>query len=163
MRDIRSRFMIIVVSAILMSFGLDLGTAVGSPSTTHATNDPVVQPSEPQVVESQRNDITPQAWECRQGDFCVWENTGGTGRRCSWTNADPDWFSGTVVCSWADDTKVESAFNNGLSTDVLSVETFWTAGYLSFARFDCFDRGVLYNITNGGVTLQSHRWRTYTC
>ncbi|MEV0743328.1 hypothetical protein AB0I51_47150 [Streptomyces sp. NPDC050549] len=39
-----------------------------------------------------------------------------TGNRCSWSNADSDWTSGTVTCSSADDRNVKSVYNHGTSS-----------------------------------------------
>ncbi|MGQ4475235.1 peptidase inhibitor family I36 protein [Streptomyces sp. SAS_276] len=40
------------------------------------------------------------AASCPSGSLCVWDQINYTGNRCSWSNADNDWTSGTVTCSW---------------------------------------------------------------
>ncbi|MGY1503364.1 peptidase inhibitor family I36 protein [Streptomyces sp. QTS52] len=54
---------------------------------------------------------TSQAWECASGSLCIHTGAYGTGSRCSWSNADPDWYSGSVQCSWSDTRNVGSAYN----------------------------------------------------
>lgn len=115
----------------------------------------------PVAVPVHHRDVTVLAWECPSGDFCVWENTGGTGRRCNWNVADPDWQGGTIRCSWSGSTKVESALDNGNDSSFASVAVYLQANYGS--RWGCFDRGVTYNVTAGGVLLRSHRWVTSHC
>lgn len=104
------------------------------------------------------------AWDCPAGNVCVWENRGGTGRRCHWSDADPDWWSGSIVCSWADDTKVESFRNNGRSTGYSGVALYQGANYATPFWF-CAPQltGDLWDVTNGGVFLRSHRWITGSC
>lgn len=149
MRNMSSRIITMMVMVLAITFGIGAGVASGSTG--------------PLTIPVEKGGFSVQAWECPSGDFCVWENTGGAGRRCNWSNADPDWWSGSIVCSWADDTLVESAFNNGANPDFQSVETFTGANYAASTRFACLRRGVLYNITAGGIKLRSHRWVTYTC
>ncbi|MGB3438562.1 MAG: peptidase inhibitor family I36 protein [Actinophytocola sp.] len=115
----------------------------------------------PVAVPFHGEDASALAWECPSGDFCIWENTGGTGRRCNWSVADPDWQGGTIRCSWSGATKVESAFDNGNDTSFASVAAYRQANYGS--RWGCFDRGVTYNVTAGGVLLRSHQWVTNHC
>lgn len=149
MRSNLPKIVTMIVMMLAITFGIGAGIASGSTG--------------PLTVPVEKGAVSVQAWECPSGDFCVWENTGGTGRRCNWTNADPDWWSGSIVCSWADDTKVESVLDNGNDSRFLSVEAFTGANYAAGTRFACFRRGVPYNITAGGIKLRSHRWVTYTC
>jgi hypothetical protein len=161
MRNIRSRFVVIMVLTLSVAFGLGAGIATASTAgSTAGAAAPAAESAVPAPVEA-RGAASPLAWECPSGDFCVWENTGGTGRRCNWDVADPNWSSGAIVCSWADDTRVESALDNGNVARFLSVEVFRNANYGS--RFACLRRGVTYNITAGGIILQSHRWATFVC
>nr|WP_239106223.1 peptidase inhibitor family I36 protein [Streptomyces rubrogriseus] len=57
----------------------------------------------------------PQAWACNDGSFCVYSADNGTGSVCGWSGDDPDWRNGTSVCGWAGGTRVQCAYNNGLS------------------------------------------------
>lgn len=105
----------------------------------------------------------PLAWECPAGDLCVWENQNGTGRRCNWSNADDDWWNTPVVCSWADDTKVESFANNGTSSRYSGVALYRGANYTNFYFCAPQGTGLGWNVPNGGVFLRSHRWITGAC
>lgn len=141
------------VLAVLFLSMMTVVVALASPATA--------QPAAPKPVAVAKADVTIQAWECARGDFCVWENTNGTGRRCAWSGADPDWWSGNIVCSWADDTPVESAFNNGTDPKFFAVQPFRDADYQN--GWYCFRPGYLYNVTAGGVKFRSHKWVTYQC
>lgn len=149
MRNIRKLLLVlsVVVSSML--------SVAGAVSAADAGPVPVA------VDRSAVSTSAALAWECPRGSFCVWEDTNGNGRRCNWDVADPDWWGGSVVCSWADDTPVESAWNNGVNLNFRSVEVFRGSNYGS--RFACLTRGTQYNITAGGVILRSHRWATFTC
>ncbi|WP_399946250.1 peptidase inhibitor family I36 protein [Streptomyces sp. BBFR25] len=57
----------------------------------------------------------PHAWACNNGSFCVYRADNGTGSVCGWSGDGPDWRNGTSVCGWAGGTRVQSAYNNGLS------------------------------------------------
>lgn len=83
---------------------------------------------------------------------------GGTGSRCSWTNVDPDWYSGSVQCSWSDTQNVGSAYNRGTSSAYGWVVLYTGANYT----------GTGYCIPqNGGswsslnVRIRSHRWEAF--
>ncbi|WP_097259709.1 peptidase inhibitor family I36 protein [Streptomyces sp. TLI_55] len=98
-----------------------------------------------------------QAWECSSGDVCVWNATNGTGSRCSWTNADPDWWSGSIQCSWSDTQNARSAYNRGTSSSYAGVAFYSGANYSGY--LGCLSQ-------NGGwdddfnVRIRSHRWVT---
>lgn len=98
---------------------------------------------------------TAQAWECSSGDLCIYTGANGTGSRCSWSNADPDWYSGSIQCSWSDTQVVGSAYNRGTSSSYNWVILYTGANYT----------GTGYCIPqNGGswaglnVKFRSHRW-----
>lgn len=102
------------------------------------------------------------AWECSVGSFCAWTGLDGTGSRCSWSNADPDWLTGSVQCSWAGTTKVQSYLNNGTSPGFTGVEIYLNPNYVN--KFHCvLQGGQGWDVTAGGVFLRSHRWITSTC
>lgn len=162
MSILRRTFIAAVLVGIVGASALaTTGTAAASVSATASAITTKVAPApEPIVVAS--SDFTTQAWECPAGNFCVWENTNGTGRRCLWSDADPDWWSGSIVCSWADDTPVESFLNNGTSTRFTGVQAYMSANYQNPA-WGCIPRGQPKNVLNGGTKLRSHQWVTYTC
>ncbi|MEU6539782.1 peptidase inhibitor family I36 protein [Streptomyces sp. NPDC047000] len=96
-----------------------------------------------------------QAWECSSGNVCVYTGAYGTGSRCLWSNADPDWYSGSITCSWSSSTNVGSVYNLGTSSSYGYVVLYTGANYT----------GTGYCISqNGGywadlnVRIRSHRW-----
>ena len=110
-----------------------------------------------------KEEYTTQAYSCAAGDFCVWDQLGGVGNRCAWDVADPDWRAGAIRCSWSGVRKVLSAKDNGNDSRFLAVAVFHGADYNPNTRFACLQRGVPYDITEGGVFLRSHRWVNYYC
>ncbi|TDV57693.1 peptidase inhibitor family I36 [Actinophytocola oryzae] len=108
-------------------------------------------------------ELTVLAWECAAGDLCVWDGAGGTGNRCSWTNADNDWWSTPTVCSWADDRPVKSIYNRGQSTNYLGVNLYSAANYASSSRVLCAWQGTQWEANGTGVKMRSHRWTSSDC
>jgi hypothetical protein len=153
--------LITLMSSLTAALVAPANASTASDSANGAAPAQTADSAGPTLVEATKSGVSPQAWECPSGDFCVWENTGGTGRRCNWDVADPDWWAGSVVCSWADDTPVESALDNGNVSRFLAVRVYRSANEQN--SFACLRRGVLYNITAGGVRLRSHEWVTYYC
>ncbi len=100
------------------------------------------------------------AWsDCPSGDFCIWSGTNASGSRCSWSNADSDWYSGTIQCSWADTQPVRSAYNHGTSSSYWGVWVYIDANYQWL--WSCLPQGYVWtDVTFGG---QSHRWMTSAC
>ncbi|MET7877384.1 peptidase inhibitor family I36 protein [Micromonospora profundi] len=98
--------------------------------------------------------------DCPVGSFCVWSGNNATGSRCSWSNADNDWYNTPVVCSWADNQVVRSAMNRGRSTSYRSVHFYsganYTGTYGCLGQNDQFMNDIYEN-------LRSHRWRTASC
>lgn len=146
----RTRLAVLIISAAVALLGLAL-PAAAQPAG----------PTAPELVYADAG-FTIQAWECESGNFCAWENTDGTGRRCKWSGYDPDWWGGSIICSWADDTPVESFVNNGTSTNFTGVQLYMGADYQNPA-WGCIPRGKRINVLSGGTKLRSHRWVTYTC
>jgi hypothetical protein len=140
-----------------MAFGLTAMLLAGTVATAQAAT------PRPSAVPATAEAAPLAAWECPAANLCVWENTGGTGRRCNWSDADPDWWSGSIVCSWADDTKVESFRNNGRSTSYTGVRLYHGASYSNLYFCARQLTGELWNIPSGGVYLRSHQWVTGSC
>ena len=98
-----------------------------------------------------------QAWECNSGDLCAYTGDYGTGSTCSWTNADSDWWGGTVQCSWSDTTNVGSAYNRGTSSAYNYVVLYTGANYTGNHYCLVQNGGFVSNLN---VKIRSHRWRT---
>jgi hypothetical protein len=98
------------------------------------------------------------ASDCAAGYLCVWDGANYTGNKCSWQNADADWWSGSVVCSWADDRVVKSIYNHGTSSAYAGVTIYYGANYAS--PIGCVYQGQMG--TGTGVMIRSHKWTT-TC
>ncbi|WP_198154079.1 peptidase inhibitor family I36 protein [Catenuloplanes japonicus] len=94
------------------------------------------------------------AWECPSGNVCVWTEPYGTGSRCNWSDADSDWRSGSISCSWSGSLPVRSIYNNGTSSSYAGVALYRSSGYNDF--YWCVPQGILRNDEN--VFLRSHRW-----
>lgn len=109
-----------VIGFVLLTLVLGAGTSAAGPKV------PVAAPAD---VSS----ASVTAWECSVGDFCAWTGLNGTGSRCAWTNADPDWRSGTIQCSWSGSQPVQSYWNRGTSTSYRGVKLYQGAGYTSLA------------------------------
>jgi hypothetical protein len=105
------------------------------------------------------SDLGAQAWtgSCPSQYVCFYSGDNGTGSRCAWTGQDNDWLAGTIVCSWARNTRVQSVWNNGTSGTGVS---YYTSFNFS-GRVGCTASGTRGNFAgnNGaGYFLQSHRW-----
>lgn len=98
----------------------------------------------------------PDAWQCTPGAFCVYTGDNGTGSVCAWTGDDPDWTSGSSACSWARGTRVQSAFNNGLSGSPVAA---YTATSFGGTRAFCLVKGRKINLSGVGTYLRSHTWK----
>ncbi|MCG7210202.1 peptidase inhibitor family I36 protein [Streptomyces arenae] len=100
------------------------------------------------------------ASDCPSGSLCVWDQINYTGNRCSWSNADSDWTSGSVTCSWADDRNVKSVYNHGTSSSYEGVGLYSGAGYSGY--LGCIGQGVKGPGVSGspGLKVLSHKWLT---
>ncbi|WP_338684545.1 peptidase inhibitor family I36 protein [Streptomyces acidiscabies] len=96
----------------------------------------------------------PLAWECSSGYMCVWSGTNGTGSRCTWSSADPDWWNGSVQCSWSDTQNARSAWNRGTSSSYAGVAFYHGANYSDYSG--CLSQGGRDSSFN--ASLRSHRW-----
>ncbi|GGW65380.1 peptidase inhibitor family I36 protein [Streptomyces xantholiticus] len=104
--------------------------------------------------------VPPPAYaDCPSGSVCFYTGTGGTGSRCTWSNADPDWTSGSVTCSWARTQPARSMYNHGTSSAYTAVAFYTGANYTSYNG--CMGQGWAGNI--GPAYLRSHKWVTFAC
>jgi hypothetical protein len=140
--------LVVAVLAALFAVGGTAGAAVPGEPAYH-----VVSPGE----------VTVLAWACDAGDLCVWDGYGGTGNRCSWTNADNDWWNTPVVCSWADDRPVKSIYNRGQNTNYIGVNLYSAANYASSSLVLCAWRGTQWEASGTGAKMRSHRWTSGSC
>jgi hypothetical protein len=122
--------LLFVVAAALMSL---LGTATAAPAS----------------------DVSPQALSCPGGNVCAWPVIDGSSSRCSWSNADNDWWNAPVTCSWSSSRTVKAVYNNGTSPSYAGVCLYRGANYTSFEVF----------VAQGGTKtfvisplLRSHKW-----
>jgi hypothetical protein len=98
---------------------------------------------------------TQAAWDCPSGDLCVWTGSNGTGSRCTWSNADPDWWSGSIQCSWSDTQNVGSAKNSGTSSSYGYVVLYTGANYTGDGYCIPQHGGTWAGLN---VRIRSHRW-----
>ncbi|MEU6195233.1 peptidase inhibitor family I36 protein [Streptomyces sp. NPDC047061] len=108
------------------------------------------------IAPSAASASTQAAWDCPSGDLCIWTGTAGTGSRCTWSNADVDWYNAPVVCSWADDQVVGSAKNNGTSSSYDWVVLYDGANYGGTRCWFIAQHGD--TASNINLKFRSHRW-----
>ncbi|MEU0878637.1 peptidase inhibitor family I36 protein [Lentzea sp. NPDC005914] len=99
------------------------------------------------------------AWECNTGNVCFWNGFGGTGGRCMWDVADPDWTAGSVQCRWSTTTEIRSVYNRGTSS-VTGVVFYRNAGYTN--RMGCARQGQKGDLA-GTYQVRSHQWSSGPC
>ncbi|MFF5362762.1 peptidase inhibitor family I36 protein [Streptomyces scabiei] len=97
----------------------------------------------------------PQAWSCGSGNLCAYTGGAGNGSRCSWSNADADWWSGSVQCSWSDTQNVGSAKNSGTSSAYDYVVLYTGPNYTGNGYCIPQNGGEWPNLN---VRIRSHRW-----
>jgi hypothetical protein len=144
---------------------LALGAAV-SPSAAQAAVDrgPETAPAAvaaPRAVDSVTGRALPQ-WGCDSGYICFWTGPDGTGSRCAWDIADPDWADGGIRCSWALTTNVKSVFNKGTSGDGSTGVAYWTTKEFAGNRIGCTRNGQNGNLA-GTYKIRSHKWISGPC
>ncbi|TQS43028.1 peptidase inhibitor family I36 protein [Cryptosporangium phraense] len=93
---------------------------------------------------------------CPSGSFCIWPVHDHSSGRCSWSNADADWQTAPVVCSWAATRPVQYLYNNGTSSSYAGVCIYIGANYSRPSSWA--SQGQYYGILGGGDFLRSHRW-----
>jgi hypothetical protein len=101
----------------------------------------------------------PAAWACNTGNVCFYTGPDGTGSRCMWSVADPDWATGGTVCSWALTTNVKSVWNRGTSS-ATGVAYYLQTNYTN--RVGCTRQGQSGNLA-GTYKVRSHRWISSSC
>jgi hypothetical protein len=136
---LRPLTLLFVVAAALMSL---LGTATAD---TAAAPRPAA--SAP--------DVSPQALSCPGGSFCAWPFIDGGSSRCSWSNADNDWWNAPVTCSWASSRTVKAVYNNGTSTIYAGVCLYRGANHTAFETFVPRAGTKTFAIS---PLLRSHKW-----
>lgn len=154
MRHVRNIFMA-VLSGVLM-----LVVAVTAPSA-HADTPAAAQAphSAAMAWDDQTGEALP-AWDCNLGNVCFWNSFDGTGGRCMWDVADPDWTSGSATCSWATSRAVMSVYNRGTSSGLTGVVYYRNTGYNT--RAGCTRQGQHGNLA-GTYQLRSHQWTNGSC
>ncbi|MET8763785.1 peptidase inhibitor family I36 protein [Lentzea sp. NPDC004782] len=155
MRFVRRVFLALVPVALLMVVGVAAPSAQAAP----------VAPAAAAVgaVGAAYDTETGQAlaaWDCNTGNVCFWNGFGGTGGRCMWDVADPDWTSGTVKCSWATTKEVKSVYNRGTSSSLTGVVFYRNTGYND--RIGCTRQGQKGDLA-GTYQVRSHQWTNGRC
>ncbi len=100
------------------------------------------------------------AWDCTIGNVCFWNGFGGTGGRCMWDVADPDWTAGSIRCSWATTNEVKSVYNRGTSSSFKGVRFYRNTGYNN--SIGCTKQGQKGDLA-GTYQVRSHQWTTGSC
>ncbi|MFE9093398.1 peptidase inhibitor family I36 protein [Streptomyces sp. NPDC007264] len=101
------------------------------------------------------------AWgSCAEGTVCFYTGSDGTGSKCAWTEADPDWTQGLIKCSWSQTTNVKSVWNRGTDSSLTGVAYYQWANYNT--RKGCTPQGTRGNLA-GTYMLKSHRWVDGAC
>lgn len=147
------RALSVLFIAVMALFSL-LGTATAEPG---ASAGPDALTSSPVTIQAPvRHDLSPLALSCPSGNLCVWPVSDGSSSRCSWLNADNDWQSSPVTCSWSSSRAVNAVYNHGTSTSYAGVCLYPAVNY---------GGSVAYFIAQGqsasgwpGVKIRSHRW-----
>jgi Peptidase inhibitor family I36 len=98
--------------------------------------------------------------DCPAGDVCFYTGQNGTGSMCKWSVADPDWTSGSIVCSWATTHNVKSVYNHGTSSSFSGVRYYTQTNYNG--SIGCTRQGGQGNLA-GTYQLRSHQWVTGHC
>jgi hypothetical protein len=105
-----------------------------------------------------QHDVSPLALSCSSGDLCVWRTSDGSSGRCTWSNADNDWWNSPVVCSWSSSNPVRAVYNHGAST-----------AYTGVCLYPAANQGgdTAYYVPRGqqvqgwpNVIIRSHKWVT---
>jgi peptidase inhibitor family I36 len=132
-----------------------LGTATAEPG---ASAGPDVLINTPVTLQMPvQHDVSPQALSCPSGNLCVWPVSDGSRNRCSWVNADNDWQTGTVTCSWSSSSAVWAVYNHGTSSSYIGVCLYTGANYGGHAYFASQGQQVP---GFPGARLRSHKWIT---
>ncbi|GGU13257.1 peptidase inhibitor family I36 protein [Lentzea flava] len=152
MSFIRRVFLAVVPVALLMVVG------VAAPSAQAET--PVAQTAAVGAAYDTETGQALAAWDCNTGNVCFWNGFGGTGGRCMWSVADPDWTSGDIKCSWATTKEVKSVYNRGTSSSLTGVVFYRNTGYNN--RIGCTRQGQKGDLA-GTYQVRSHQWTNGRC
>lgn len=153
MRIIRSAVVLGLLAAFLVG-----GNAISAQAASPAgSSSATTVPARPATGD----EVGVTAWaDCPAGNFCIWSGPNATGSMCKWSNADNDWYSGSIVCSWADNQPLRSAYNNGTSTSYAGVWVYTGANYTGTAYCPLRRGYAWYDVSIWG---RSHQWRTVSC
>jgi hypothetical protein len=99
-------------------------------------------------------------FSCTAGSICFYSGRDGTGDKCQWSDDDPNWNSGSIVCSWADEKPVASVYNHGQDDDFTGVAFYSQSDYRT--REGCTRQGQAGNLS-GDYKVASHRWIKGSC
>ncbi|MEU5266452.1 hypothetical protein [Amycolatopsis sp. NPDC021455] len=94
--------------------------------------------------------------DCPAGNACFYNDLG---KMCNWSDADPDWSSGAIRCSWARTRPAVYVYNHGTSPAFTAVAFYRGTNYTSYDG--CMGQGWEGSI--GPVYLLSHKWITTPC
>ncbi len=132
--------------------------AVAAPSAQAAPAEPVAQSTA--AAWDDQTGVALAAWDCTPGHVCFWNEFGGTGGRCMWEVADPDWTAGSIKCSWATSRNVKSVYNAGTSSSLTGVVFYKNTGYNT--RIGCTRQGKKGDLA-GTYQVRSHQWTNGSC
>lgn len=142
--------MLLIAVAALLSL---VGSATAEPGASAGPDVPATSPVT--ISAPVRHGPSPLALSCPSGYLCAWPVSDGSSGRCSWFNADNDWWSSPVVCSWSSSRAVNAVYNNGTSAN---------AGVCLYPAAN-YGGDVAYFVAKGqqapgfpGVRIRSHRW-----
>ncbi len=144
---------LVVFAGLLVGSG---GVAAAAPAEP-AVGAAVVAPAG-MAVDDQTGAVL-AAWSCNSGNVCFYTGPDGTGSRCMWSVADPDWATGSIVCSWALTTNVKSVWNRGTSS-ASGVAFYRSTDYNG--RIGCTRQGQSGNLA-GTYKVRSHKWISGSC
>lgn len=145
---------------VLFATVMAMLTLLGSASAADAKPTEINLGSPVEVGASAQHDASALALSCGSGNLCVWPVADGSSSRCSWGSADPDWWGGSVRCSWSNSRAVRAAFNNGQNTSYTRVCLYPGANYTGSVAYYVYRGQQLTNWPN--VIIRSHKWVTGT-
>ncbi|PRY44854.1 peptidase inhibitor family I36 protein [Umezawaea tangerina] len=140
----KSLCVLFAAALALLSF---MGTASAAGGKTEIEVGAVVQ-----------HDVSAQALSCGAGNMCAWPVADGSSSRCSWRDADTDWQSGSVTCSWSGSNAVRAVENAGTSTSYARVCLYPGANYSGDIAYYVVRGAEAPNFPN--VLIRSHKWVT---
>jgi hypothetical protein len=148
------------IAAIVMLLALAVSLAPAATADTGASVPQNVSVSAAKPAWDAETGEPLAAWTCSTGNVCFWTGFDGTGSRCMWDVADPNWATGAYVCSWARTTNVKSVWNRGTNSSLTGVAYYLRPNYSD--RIGCTPQGARGNL-RGTYMLWSHRWINTSC